>query len=534
MKNKILCLIFLILPILVKSQTTQFNFVNRPLTSAELNSPGRGAEYWNGEWWDDVNGITVPQGTASGHNGYIRFNWYDMEKAQGQYTFTGPWPSIESWIKILIERGESFSFGIMSVCDGCDAAMDGGRSAYPPYLHTLMQSEATTSKDWKSSGGTWIPNWNSPNYLSRFEALLDTLSKFINTKSYTPTIGPNAGKTIQYKNVIYYVDVRGYGNYGEWHNFPYWQETPTGRVATVASLRRIIDAHKTYFPKYPLVALMGAFDGGNGSEVPSEIGHYLFTTSNQYGKIGWRRDNLGEMFYDDVLANSPYSFNGYRFDTAFTNRWKYAIVSGEPINGGGQYANGGPPYFDLRREINLYRFAHFGNGNYPTNDPTVASIRDTLREAFKLTGYRFNLNGGSVTNPIPQNSNFTIKLNWRNVGTTPLYQKRWKVVYELRNQSNQTVKKFTSKFNPYLYLPDIKDSVVVDQFNLGNLSTGNYNLVLYIEDTTAYHKPIFLNISSPTRNTDGSYTLANISVVSASLPVIFNSFSVNETFPKFK
>ena len=73
-----------LLTCLSSAQTIPLNFTNRPLTGPEMNNPGRGAEYWNGEFWDDINGVTVPQGTATGYNGYVRFNWYEMEKTQGQ------------------------------------------------------------------------------------------------------------------------------------------------------------------------------------------------------------------------------------------------------------------------------------------------------------------------------------------------------------------------------------------------------------------------------------------------------------------
>ena len=103
---------------------------------------------------------------------------------------------------------------------------------------------------------------------------------------------------------------------------------------------------------------------------------------------------------------------------------------------------------------------------------------------------------------------------------SPIYQKRWKVKYELRTLTNTPVKTFTSYFNPYLYLPDTKDSVVSDNFNLGNVTLGSYKLVMYIQDTTEYHPNLFLNITSPVRNNDGSYTLVeNITVSPKPLPL---------------
>ncbi len=484
----------------VSAQTTPVSFTKIPMSDPEIHGAGRGAIFWNGIAWNNSQAPQVPNGVSSGRNGYIRFNWYEMESAQGVYTLTGPYPSLEFWLRYIMDRGETVGLGVMSVCGGCDAPLDGGSAAYPAYLHTMMQAEAATSRDWKSSDGYWIPNWNSNNYLSRFEALLDTIAKFINTKSYN-------GRP--YRDVVDYIDIRGYGNFGEWHNAPYWNQTPTGRVATSASLKRIIDAHINKFPNYPLINLCGAFDAGNASEVPVDVTQYALTASNNWGRFGWRRDNLGEYGTDAILANNPYSYNGYRFDTAILNRWKYAQVTGEPILGGGQYATGGPAYFDLRREINLYHIAHFGNGNYPGGDGATPSIQDTLRNAFKLTGYRYNLNGGTITNPMTPGLPFTVTLNWQNLGVAPFYGKNFRVNYELRNASNVAVWTGTSYFRPFLFLPG--DSTVTDQFNLPNtVPTGTYTLRLIIRDSTGYRQPLPIAITG--RAADGSYLIGTVTV----------------------
>ncbi len=502
-KAALLLLSFFIIIHFSFAQTSALSFSQIPLSSPELNSSGRGAIYWNGIFWDNASAPQVPSGTSTGRNGYIRFNWYEMETAQGVYNFTGGYPSLEFWLRYIMDRGEAVGLGVMTVCDGCDAPLDGGRAAYPAYLHTLMQEEAAGSRDWKASTGTWVPNWNSNNYLTRFEALLDTLSKFLNTKSYN-------GRP--YRDVIDYIDIRGYGNYGEWHNAPYWNETPSGRVATSASLKRIIDAHITSFPNYPLTLLCGAFDAANASEIPKDVTYYALNASNNYGKFGWRRDNLGEHGTDAILANNPYSYNGSRFDTAILNRWKYAAVTGEPILGGGQYADAGPSYYDLRREINLYHIAHFGNGNYPGGEPSGAAFQDTIRNAFKLTGYRYYLTGGSVTSTLVQGQSFTVSVNWRNAGVAPLYEKRWKVYYELRNGSNVTVWSGISGFRPYLFLPG--DSVVTDQFVLpGSVPAGSYSLKLVIRDSTGFRPPIQIAITG--RAADGSYLLKTLNVAVA-------------------
>ena len=166
----------------------------------------------------------------------------------------------------------------------------------PTYLHNLMQGEGSNSRDWQNSGGLWVPNWNSPNWLGRWAALMTAIANHINSTTYN-------GKS--YKDAIYYIDVRGFGDYGEWHTYPWTGTEPSGRTATVASLESIVNAVKSAFPNYPLQIAMGAFDTKDASMMPPEFCYYALTTSNAWGQIGWRRDNLGDAGYASYLSGNP-------------------------------------------------------------------------------------------------------------------------------------------------------------------------------------------------------------------------------------
>lgn len=521
--KKALAFILLLCTVVTYSQTTNFSFTNKPFTDPEMNAPGRGAQWWNNVKWNNVDAPQIPLGTTTAQVAYVRFEWDQMETGMNQYTFTGPFPSLEYHIKYYIDMGMLFAFGgVMSVCDGCGNTPypDGsGVSLYPYYLHQMMQAEPVP--DWKT-GNIWIPNWNSPSYLARWKALNDTIARFIENGSYVAKTGPWVGKTVRYKDVLDFVDIRGYGNFGEWHNYPYWRSTPVGAKATTATLKQIIDVTVNAFPNNQLVIIGNAFDAGNASEISSEVGVYALTKRNTYGNIGWRRDNIGGVGDDNYLAKNSNVYNGFRLDTAITNRWKTAMITGEPLNGGGTCC---PLYYDIRREIGLYHYAGFGNGNYGGN---TQAVWDTMTNAFKLTGFRYNLNGGSMNTVLAPGQNFNVTLNWRNVGAAPSYQKRWRVKYLLRNSSNAVVASWNSKFNTYLYLPDIKDSTISENFLLpANIPVGsNYKLDLLIQDTTGVCSGLQLALNSPLRNSDGSYTLRSNIAVSTALPVKWHSVSI--------
>jgi len=481
---------------------TNLSFTQIPVGNADLVAPGRGAEYWNNAPWDNNNDPQIPAGNSNPLNSYYRFNWVDIESttAQGSYD----WSIFDNQINSAIDKGEMFSFGVMSMCSGCGLPGFG----YPTYLHNLMQSEATNSTDWQNSDGVWVPNWNSPNFQNRWAALLNTIANHINTTSHN-------GKA--YKNAIYYVDVRGYGDFGEWHTYPWTGTEPTGRLATTASLEGIIGAVKTAFPNNPLVIAMAAFAPNTydvGGNISSEFAYYVLTTTNAWGQIGWRRDNLGDDGYNALLANNDGSYNPGSGNVAFQplimNKWKYAPIGGEPANDLNGTSRCGSIQCDLVNEVNLFHISSFGNGNYPVSNSSNASLAPNVIAASKASGYRLVLTGGNMTTNLSGGSAFNITVNWQNIGVAPVYEK-WNVVYELRKSDGTVVWTGNSAFQPSLFLPQPAATPQSDNFTLTSVTPGTYSMYLIVRDPVNYKTPLPLAITG--RNTDGSYLLrSNITV----------------------
>src|SRR5688572_14029677 len=246
------CLFFLLLITIAEaafSQTSPLSFTPIPYSNPDIISPGRGAEQWH-----NSNGaIAYPSEDNQQQllDVYYRFPWNRFEgPTAGSYD----WSDFDDQVRDAINKGQKFSFGIMSCFPGGSGAIgvvnyDNGDAAYPLYLHNLMQSE--TYKDWKTTGsgptdgyGSWVPNWNSPHYLDRLRALHAALYAHINATSYTAIAGPHRGKSIAYKNVISCIDIRGYGSWGEWHGagiIGTVADYPAGTAPTAATLRTIID-----------------------------------------------------------------------------------------------------------------------------------------------------------------------------------------------------------------------------------------------------------------------------------------------------
>lgn len=389
--------------------TTTTTFTQQTLT--ELQNHDRGAEQWH-------NGFNVPiAGRTSSLNVYYRFGWYQVEGAtQGSYN----WSYLDGLINSAISKKQKFGFGIMTLNpDGGGVSYGGGQSYYPAYLHNLMQGEAV--KDWLKNG-VWVPNYNSLHYQTRLLALHQAINAHLETGSYNG---------VRYKDVISYIDIRGYGSWGEWHHGSVvnsMSEFPAGNMPTISSLKKIVDAHLVGFPNYRLVALAAGLDGGSTQiplfYSPPEVAYYLLTAKNNAGEIGIRRDQWGatDGYLTGLMENNNATYNGVALKTLIMNKWQAAPIVGEPP---GWNDNN---FAALPAQIILLRGSSFGNHNYGV-DPPGSAIAANVQIASFNSGYRYTLTSSTVTT----GSVTSITLNWSNKfadgkDRAPTYTD-WDIVY---------------------------------------------------------------------------------------------------------
>ena len=470
---------------------TPVTFTPIATSDPDLVTSGRGAETWNGV---DPGAINLPSSSspAKSLDYYNRYNWRDLEDAtQGSYD----WTKFDHSINTAIDEGKAYSFGVMPVCDGCSPSYsDGHQLAYPAYLHAKMQSESP--KDWLTSDGAWIPNWNSQSYLSNWENLLNAIAAHIKS-------GSHSGKS--YADAIEYVDIRGYGNYGEWHTYPWTSEIPSGTGATSTTLIRIIDSHSKAFPNVPLVALIAAF---GPSSMPADVTYHALTATNTWGQFGWRRDNWGDPGYVANLENNPGSYQGTQFKTLIMDKWKVGPIVGEPLNSSASVNNGTCDYYDFVNEVTKYHATSFGNGNIPNPGSTCAA--DNVRAASKATGYRIILASGALTQTVGADRALGALLAWQNVGLAPPYH-AWTATFELRDASNAVVWSGDSSVALKMFLPANAATNVTDTFTLPkSLATGAYTLHVALRDPSGYRPPMALAIQG--RAADGSYVVGNVTL----------------------
>ncbi|HRP30433.1 MAG TPA: hypothetical protein PKV73_01010 [Agriterribacter sp.] len=487
--------------------TINLSFTSIPFSDPDIISPGRGAEQWHNSTARIPNPTeSQPIGTENSLDVYYRFESHRLYNSNGTFN----WSYFDGLVKSAIDRGQKLSFGIMTYNDdgGGGTSYDGAESAYPLFLHTQMQAEST--KDVRV-GSEWLPNWNSAKYIQFLRDMHTGIVSRLKTERHTPTSGPNAGKSVLYGDAIYVIDIRGFGNWGEWHIggiADNWNSQPNR--PTIATLKAIIDAHTQIFDKWPLGMMIAGYDGG-ASGVPlfhpyPEVAHYALTAKNAWGDVGARRDQVGapDGYLKNMLEGNNITYNGSpKFSTLFLEKWKTAPITGEPNPGVAAITNM-VDLLGVNGQILKYHHVSFGNGNYPIGSQLSTTARNNIREGFKLAGYRLELKGGKV---VTGDSKISITLNWQNVGSTPTYES-WQVLYELVSSSGTVVTLGASTFNPKLFLPQSQQTVITDTFNEG--LSGTYTLRIKIIDLNGYRQPLSLAIQG--RQSNGAYNLCQLSL----------------------
>lgn len=461
--------------------------------------PFAGVEDWQGQ---NYAGIPSDANEAQRQDYYIRLSWSQLESSpQGNYTFG----KIDSEFRKAIDRRQKISFGIMTVCPGgCDSFngpinYDSASSIYPEYLHNLMQSESV--KDWRT-GGTWVPNWNSNHYLGRMEALLNNLANYINNTTYKPSW---SSVPIPYKTALNYIDVRFMGSWGEWHHAAIVDPVsnyPSGMRPTVATYKRIIDAHLNAFQDNPVVMMFSTLDAMwfNNTQTPNEVTWYALQARNRWGRLGYRKDHFGSDqwsnpdMYDHYYAEK----NDRSFGTsgAFKNTimeiWKEAPIIGEPEGPGSTIPN-------LVAEASFYHVTSVGNGNYasPAGD-------SNMRQFANIAGYKLVVESADVTNT---SNSVTITTRWRNAGVAPTYE-NWNVVFELVNGST-VVWSGISGFKPKRFLPSSTNTAFTDTLPV-SVPVGTYELRFSVKDPTGYRLPMPLFMNGQASN--GTFSLGTVNI----------------------
>lgn len=428
-----------------------------PLSDTEIANPWRGG-YPGGE---------IKPANWPATDLYYRFDWRSLEPSQGVYN----WSYFDSMLAEAKASGGKFGFRIMAA-----NSLLRNVSSVPNYLISMMPHGfwfTYPGNSWQ----TYAPDWNDPDLLNRYQALLTAIN---NRYGNDPRLG--------------WVEVGLFGDFSEWHTWQYpyngtpYAPSPNGQAAdmTQANLRATIAMHANTFPNKLII-------------MPADERDMIPWWSAQYPNMGFRRDCLG----------SPYFFNSEwaEHHNHIKNRWQVAPFITESCtmsSGSGYFAR-------AKNQVVDYHVAMVSGHNMDDYEDLTAQEQADLRTMYKSTGYRFILDKLTVPGTVKVGEQFSITTEWKNIGVTPAYNS-WQVKVQLLDSGGNTAWSGTSSRNLRTLQPtDSSSSTTTDYFALPTtLAAGNYTVAVRIDDPQAYYAP--LKLANTGRKADGSYHLGTIAV----------------------
>lgn len=484
---------------------------------------------------------------------YFRLTWLDCEDNLTQGNYSKLWTGrMRARITTALNEGKLFAFGIMQrypeVCSsgGFNSGVQIGAAcaSYPQYVHNLMQGNS--NPDWNdfNDGTTWIEAANNPNWQSRWNALHVNIMGWMDTATITPTAGPRAGQAINVKNALAYVDIRGCGSYGEWHNcclnngydvmcnWPGVVMNPVGdcyggiistygTYATPQTMKNIIDGQVNAYTNYPCVIIINSMDGwrfGN-TKISPEVAAYVLTKTNAFGLIGFRRDQWGDNsdYYHNILENNNQTYGGIGpFKDSIVTRYKWNYFTGEMpgynCNNSADVCRNGVNFGWLPDQATTLHPTWVGNGNFGGNAPTNQSSVDSIKRFYRLNGPRIVPTGGTMTATLQAGASFNVTLAMANTGNATI-QRAWTAQIIIKNSGGTTTFTGTHTFQVKRFQPTTTSVNYSTTFTLsGTVAGSGYNCYIKLIDPLNYAQPFYLGLV--TRESDGSYLVRpNITVV---------------------
>ncbi|MFZ4726403.1 MAG: DUF4832 domain-containing protein [Paludibacter sp.] len=453
--KSILTTIFTFIVFICTAQNiTKFSPVVIPVSDTEILNPGRGLAHWQ-----QKAGIPFP---TIDH--YQRYRWSDLEKSQGVYDFSLLKAEAE------IAKTDPDGRGLYGLAVRClDSGVD---HCYPTYIDGLMSS-------WYSAKyKCWVPDWNDPQFLERQDSLVANLGRVFNNDER-----------------VGYVEIRSFGNWGEWHISGF--ETPPSPAIpiTKATIQHMIDTYIKAFPDKQIIMLNDEYGGLE----------YAMTKTDLKYPIGWRRDSWPSSIMDYVKKASTW--------TKVSDRWKIAPVIIESIE---------TKYFTfssaLPQVVDYHVSSIGGNLDASQYYSYTAGFQDTLVNCIKYSGYRYIVRSISYPDVFVPGQTINLKSEWSNVGVAPIYRD-WKVSYRITNQiTGALVLEIPSALDLRKLLPTYSHETKVDipvlfddSFVLpASFVKGNYNLEVIVSDPINYLSPLKLAIQG--RKTTGAYGLGTVLV----------------------
>jgi hypothetical protein len=431
-----------------------------PASAAELSDPLRGQYLWLGtpaypSTWPDVDA-------------YSRWNWAQLETSKGDYQ----WKIIDDQIAAATARHGRFGMRVMALCQGCaDHMYEGAYTSIPDDLADVVNPLIGSAPG--DTDVYLIPDWNSDAYFTRLEALLTAIAARYHDDPH-----------------FAWVDVFSYGNWGEWHLYPFTQpggpyDTSTQQPITDSNAQKLVALNATAFANKLLVI---------NSEQPAALSAAVASKSPP---IGLRVDCLGS----DDLAGGAAAIMGA---PGAIDRWKTApfITEWCQVNLG---SSGMDLFVQGEAQVRQYHVSMLSSGNFQT-DPTSGAEATAFRQANVEAGYRLRTSE-VIVRAAKGDAHVDVSTTWVNDNVAPTYL-AWSVVVGFRGASTVEVPLTVDLRKVLPGSPLVDDEPLVLP---SGLAAGTYEVYLRVDDAQKVSSSMQLAMNGRATTT-GQYTLGSITL----------------------
>jgi hypothetical protein len=350
-------------------------------TDAVLANPGMGWETFGRPANKDRN---LPDWIPSTVR-YERWGWGVLEPEPGKidYAFLD---------KVLAEArasGQKLAFRVMC----CSTSP---RRPYQPAWLADVGGKIL-SCDYSGTQGLLVPDLDDPVVLERH---IDFIKRLGARYDGNPDID--------------HVDLGSVGWWGEWH----MSSSKTGKMPTMETRKKIIDAYFAAFHKTQLLMLIG---GGECLSYAVSLG------------AGWRADCLGDMGgFSKTWCHMCDAYPKLIPAAGAQDAWKTAPIAWESC-------------WDMRRWVKegwplryIFDYALDMHGSYLNNKsaplPEGENVRPEIERFLRRLGYRLVLKQLEHPSSVRAGEPLRLTMKWQNTGSAPCYRP-YRVAYRLTNDS---------------------------------------------------------------------------------------------------
>jgi hypothetical protein len=347
-----------------------------------LVNPGKG--------WVAYSGPrdSSPEVLALSSTGYDRFNWSELELAEGTYN----WAPIDRRLAEWKAAGKPLAFGVMCLSSHLKE-YDG--YATPKWVFDAgAKGKIINLSDlkWSTSGvpgPKMVPDFSDPIFQQKLKDFMTAL-----------------GARYDGNPDVAYVDCRNYGNWGEGHMYPFSQIDPSLPRIASEGLRTLIAIQHEAFPHTPVIIPWG-------EEQYNEVYDWAVTQG-----MGIRRDGIcGNSDGSETARALGHAPGVFEFFDGYRNMKKFGWWDGHSRPGED------PPGFGhtLADCVEKGMPSYIGLGSGDDARQMIADDRPLVEKLGNRMGYHFILTRAELPKEMALGQPATISLTWMNDGVAPIY-----------------------------------------------------------------------------------------------------------------